>query len=51
LAWLTPGEMARQLFWSVVSLAVAVGAFVIVDTWRKARAVAPTASAAPRAEL
>jgi L-asparagine transporter-like permease len=48
---LTPGEMARQLFWSVVSLAVAVGAFLIVDTWRKARAVAPTASAAPRPEL
>ena len=46
---LTPGEMARQLFWSVVSLAVAVGAFLIVDTWRKARAVAP--SAAPRPEL
>ena len=38
---LTPGEMARQLFWSVVSLAVAAGAFLIVDTWRKARVVTP----------
>jgi len=47
---LTPGEMARQLFWSVVSLAVAVGAFLIVDTWRKARAVARTAPAAPGAD-
>jgi L-asparagine transporter-like permease len=44
------GEMARQLFWSVVSLAVAVGAFLIVDTWRKARAVARTAPAAPGAD-
>jgi amino acid transporter len=42
-------EMARQLFWSVVSLAVAVGAFLTVDTWRKARAVARTAPAAPGA--
>jgi GABA permease len=47
---LTPGEMARQLFWSVVSLAVAVGAFLIVDTWRKARDVARTAPAAPGAD-
>jgi len=47
---LTPGEMARQLFWSVVSLAVVVGAFLIVDTGRKARAVAQSAPAAPGAD-
>jgi GABA permease len=47
---LTPGEMARQLFWSVVSLAVAVAAFLIVDTWRKARPVARTAPAVPGAD-
>jgi uncharacterized iron-regulated membrane protein len=47
---LTPGEMARQLFWSVVSLAVAIGAFLIVDTWRKARTGARTAPAAPGAD-
>jgi len=47
---LTPGEMAQQLFWSVVSLAVAVGAFLVVDARRKARTVARTAPAAPGAD-
>jgi hypothetical protein len=47
---LTPGEMARQLFWSVVSLAVTAGAFLIVDTWRKARTGARTAPAGPPVE-
>ena len=47
---LTPGEMAQQLFWSVVSLAVAVGAFLVVDARRKAHTVARTAPAAPGAD-
>src|SRR5437588_577294 len=46
---LTPGEMSRQLFWSLVSLAVAVGAFLIVNGRRKAREALPLAPAAPRA--
>src|SRR5246127_779505 len=33
----TPGEMSRQFFWSLVSLGVAVGAFLIVNARRKAR--------------
>lgn len=41
------GEMARQLFWSVVSLAVAVGAFLLVDARRKARLPVPVTPGAP----
>jgi L-asparagine transporter-like permease len=44
----TPGELARQLFWSVVSLAVAVGAFLLVDARRKARGLATVAPGTPR---
>src|SRR5207248_9807112 len=47
---LTPGEMSRQLFWSLVSLGVAVGAFLIVNARRKAREALPLAPAAPRAD-
>jgi GABA permease len=46
----TPGELARELRVSVLALAVAVGAFLVVDTWRKARTVAQTAPAAPGAD-
>jgi AAT family amino acid transporter/GABA permease len=41
------GDMARQLFWSVVSLAVAVGAFLLVDGRRKARLPVPVTPGAP----
>jgi len=41
--------MAQQLFWSVVSLAVAVGAFLVVDARRKARTVARTVARTWRA--
>jgi len=37
----TPGELASELRWSVVALAVAVVAFLIVDARRRARVVAP----------
>jgi GABA permease len=33
----TPGELARELWWSVVALGVAIVAFFIVDARRKAR--------------
>jgi len=46
----TPGELARELRVSVLALAVAVGAFLVVDARRKARAVAHTAPAAPGAD-
>jgi GABA permease len=42
---MTPGESARQLFWSVVSLLVAVGAFLLVDARRRARAIRDIAAA------
>jgi len=35
---LTPGELARQLRWSVLSLAVAVFAYLVVDARRRSRA-------------
>src|SRR5258706_4645523 len=38
---LTPGEMARQLFWSVVSLAVGDRALPLVDTRRQGPPRAP----------
>ncbi len=41
------GDMARQLFWSVVSLAVAVGAFLLLDARRKARVPVPVTPGAP----
>ena len=47
---LTPGEMSRQLLWGLVSLAVAVGAFLSVNGRRKAREALPLAPAAPRAD-
>jgi GABA permease len=48
---LTPGEMSRQFFWSLVSLGVAVGAFLLVNARRKAReGVALAPAAAPRAD-
>ena len=46
---LTPGELARELRWSVVALGVAIGAFLLVDTRRKARAAARE-PAMPRAD-
>jgi GABA permease len=46
----TPGELSSELRWSVVALAVAVAAFLIVDARRKAGAVAHTAPAAPGAD-
>ena len=46
---LTPGELAQELRWSVVALAVAVAAYLTVDARRKARAARP-ASATPRGE-
>jgi L-asparagine transporter-like permease len=46
---LTPGELARQLFWSVVSLAVAVAAFALVDARRRAQ-VAPAVAQTPPAD-
>jgi L-asparagine transporter-like permease len=46
----TPGELARELRVSVLALAVAVGAFLVVDARRKARPVAQTAPAAPGAD-
>jgi L-asparagine transporter-like permease len=42
---LTPGELSRQLFWSVVSLAVAVAAFALVDARRRAQGAAAVATA------
>ncbi len=45
----TPGELASELRWSVVALAVAVVAFLIVDARRRARVVAP-APAGPGAD-
>jgi AAT family amino acid transporter/GABA permease len=44
---LTPGELARQLVWSVVSLAVAAGAFLVVDLRRRARGAAAVAPGSP----
>ncbi|HEX4387383.1 MAG TPA: amino acid permease [Steroidobacteraceae bacterium] len=41
---LTPGELTQELRVSVVSLAVAVAAFLIVDARRKARGASRTAS-------
>jgi len=46
----TPGEMSRQFFWSLVSLGAAVGAFLIVNARRKARETVALAPAAPRAD-
>jgi GABA permease len=44
---LTPGELSRQLFWSVVSLAVAVGAFLLLDLTRRGRGAAAVAPGSP----
>jgi len=43
----TPGDPQQQIFWSVVSLLVAVAAFLVVDLRRKARGVAAVASGTP----
>ncbi|HEY0767557.1 MAG TPA: hypothetical protein VGD47_06345 [Steroidobacteraceae bacterium] len=42
---LTPGELARELRVSVLALAVVVGAFLVVEARRRARAVMHTAPA------
>ena len=44
---LTPGELSRQLFWSVVSLLVAVAAFLVVDFRRRARITSAVAPGSP----
>ncbi len=44
---ITPGDPQQQIFWSVVSLVVAVAAFLVVDARRKARGVAAVASGTP----
>ena len=46
---LTPGDPQQQIFWSVVSLAVAVGAFLLVDVRRKTRGVPAVAPGTPPA--
>jgi L-asparagine transporter-like permease len=47
---LTPGELSHQLFWGVVSLGVAVGAFLLVDARRKARGAARVGAVAPNTD-
>jgi GABA permease len=42
----TPGELARELWWSVVALGVAIVAFFIVDARRKARGLRQVSPAA-----
>jgi GABA permease len=41
---MTPGEMSQQFFWSLVSLAVALGAFFVVNALRRTRGAAAPAS-------
>jgi L-asparagine transporter-like permease len=41
----TPGDLSQELWWSVVTLAVAVLAFFAVDARRKARGMRPVAPA------
>ena len=47
---LTPGELSRELWWSVVALGAAFAAFLAVDWRRKARSLrhAPSAPHAPQ---
>jgi L-asparagine transporter-like permease len=47
---LTPPELSHQLFWSVVSLLVAFGAFLLVDARRKAHDGRALRGAAPGAD-
>jgi L-asparagine transporter-like permease len=47
---LTPGEMSQEFRWSMVSLAAAVGAFLVVNARRKARGAMGLAPVAPPAD-
>jgi AAT family amino acid transporter/GABA permease len=47
---LTPPDLSRQLFWGVVSLAVAVLAFLLVDARRKARSAGRVGPVAPNTD-
>jgi GABA permease len=47
---LTPGELARELWWSVVALGVAVVAFLAVDARRRTRGVLQVTPAIRRSE-